>query len=72
MKLLSVDEGVIYNFYSLWYIGRSYWGGDGCSAIIFVNHVKTVSVRPSLEFVQFDELSDIYRCLLQNFDKPKN
>ena len=40
MKLLSVDD-----FSFLWYIGRSYWVRDGCSAIILVKHVKTVFVQ---------------------------
>ena len=34
---------IAYLYFSfIWYIGRSYWVRDGCSAIIFVKHVKTV------------------------------
>ena len=44
IKLLSVDDS-IFIFLSLWYIGRSYWIRDGCSAIIFVKHVKTVFIQ---------------------------
>ena len=32
-------------FFQLWYIGRSYWVRDDCSAIIFVKHVKTVFIQ---------------------------
>ena len=33
------------NFSFIWDIDRSYWVRDGCSAIIFVKHVKTVSIQ---------------------------
>ena len=33
------------NISFIWYIGRLYWVRDGCSAIIFVKHFKTVSIQ---------------------------
>ena len=44
IKLLAVDDSV-FMFLLLWYIRRSYWVRDGCSAIIFVKHIKTVVVQ---------------------------
>ena len=43
MKFLSVDDSMLISF--MWYIGHSYWVRDGCSAIIFVKHFKTVFVQ---------------------------
>ena len=43
MKLLSEVDS-IFSFF-IWYIPRSYWVMDGCSAIIFETHVKTVFVQ---------------------------
>ena len=44
IKLLSENDSIL-NFSLIWYIGRSYWVRDGCSAIIFVKHVKTYFIQ---------------------------
>ena len=43
LKFLSVDDSIC--IFLSWHIDHSYWVRDGCSAIIFVKHVKTVFVQ---------------------------
>ena len=40
----------------MWYIGRSHWVRDGCSAIIFVKNVRTVFVQVLHNAVRMHEL----------------